>query len=114
MEAARYHLRSSDEDRKQLYWGAFMLGCAAFHQHRRAGYWLDDRAVGRLALARFHALLTTDASCGVACYVDDEDLGRVCFCCAFLAGYRQRLLRCGTDGIVLRRVPPVQRAAAGR
>ena len=100
VRAIRYRVCSSSEDRKQVYWGAFMLGCAAFHQHRRGGYWLDDRAVGQLATSRFQALLV-GPSPDYAAYVDDEDVGQACFSCGFLDGYRERAVRCGTNGLAL-------------
>jgi hypothetical protein len=96
----QYHLRSSGEDRKQLYWGAFMLGGAVFHQHRKAGYWLDRAALEALA-ARGFALLTGATGDEVP-KVDDETLGRIWFRAGFMTGYQERAERMGQDGIELR------------
>jgi hypothetical protein len=84
----QYHLRSSDEDCKQLYCGAFMLGGAVFHQHRKAGYWLSDRALEKLAVRGF-ALLSATTEEDIP-EVDDQHLGRRWFRDGFTAGYRQQ------------------------
>jgi hypothetical protein len=102
VQPSRYRLRDEAEDRKQLYWGAFMVGCAAFHQHRRAGFWLDAPALEDLALRRFQASLHDLGNEDVA-FVDDERLGQSCFIDGFTAGYRARAERNGLRGLVLRR-----------
>jgi hypothetical protein len=90
MPCARFHLASRTEDRKQLYWGAFMLGAAAFQQHRTAGLQLDNDAVDQFADARFHSI---SDSWPEAPFVDSAELGRSCFIEAFVAGYRERSSR---------------------
>jgi hypothetical protein len=84
-----YHVSTSDEDRKQLYWGAFMQGAAAVERLRSAGR--DVTAVDIAGLARrvFDAILAAAASNGLP-FVDDTRLGQECFVDAFVTGYRQR------------------------
>src|SRR6476659_4154369 len=99
-----YELRNNDEGRKQLYWGAFMQGCVAFHRHRRAGYWVNSTSVDRLADSRFAALYGATVSDGGS-LVDDYNLGLQCFTEGFQAGYEQRAQRLTVDGLTLRGTP---------
>jgi hypothetical protein len=92
--------KASEEGHKQLYWGAFMLGSAAFHHHRRTGYTLRGMAVEELAMTRFRQLrpeilqeLHAD---------EDPSSGLVCFIQGFTSGYRGRALRVGVEGLELR------------
>jgi len=102
--ATLYALRSNGEGRKQLYWGAFMQGCVAFHHHRRAGYWVNAASVEALAQRQFadlHKACDRDHSS----LVDDYDQGLRCYTEGFGAGYEQRARRLTVNGLTLRRTP---------
>src|ERR1700681_4226287 len=100
MLRSRYNLRNKPEDRKQLYWGAFMLGCAAFHQHRRDGYRLDAIAVDELALWGFRTAMIELSEPDLP-YVDDENLGLAWFSDGYRAGYRARASSTELSGLEL-------------
>jgi hypothetical protein len=100
-------LAATDERHKQLYWGAFVLGSAAFHDHRRDGFWLSGPAVEELALQRFRRLRREGAPENPL-FVDDWSSGLVCFTQGFAAGYRQRAEKLGHEGLTQRRNLPSQ------
>jgi hypothetical protein len=97
---AVYQLQSGDEGRKQLYWGAFMQGCSAFHRHRRAGYWLNAASLSALANRRFVGLYRAVKS-GTS-FVDDYGLGLRCYIEGFEAGYAKRSQQLTVNGLTLR------------
>jgi hypothetical protein len=99
-----YYTDRPDEGRKQLYWGAFVLGCATFHKHRNAGYCFVGRALQALASKRFTALQSSSRELP---RVEAESQGAEVFTDAFVAGYRQRAHRCGLRGLELRRTLPI-------
>ena len=78
IQSVHYPLLSGDEGRKQLYWGAFWLGGAAFCEHKKSGFWLDSMAVEELALRRYRSLLESGGHDDLN-LVDDADIGQSFF-----------------------------------
>lgn len=98
IQSVHYPLLSGDEGRKQLYWGAFWLGGAAFCEHKKSGFWLDSMAVEELALRRYRSLLESGGHDDLK-LVDDADIGQSFFTEGFTAGYRRSRLRFELDGL---------------
>ncbi len=106
MSPMHYHVAEAEEDRKQLYWGAFMQGAVVFHQQASHSACFTALAAQELALRRFEALFAHSD----ALSVDDWGLGLACFTEGFVAGYQQRADRTDLDGLA----PQAHLTALGR
>jgi hypothetical protein len=99
MANINYYRSDGEENHKQWYWGAFMLGRVAFYRHQSAGYWLTDKAVSALALHRF-AEVDATGRVDRGLLVDDGSASGS-FEDGFCAGYRQQGNQMGRDGLQL-------------